>query len=113
MRIRHITDQHNVDADGILIDPLRVRHGVVVGARIAALAGAIDPHTHLNLGFPLHTLDDCLVAEALCEGAALLRDGDRFRVAVAHPAAYSDYGTVDTAARQIAWRRALTERLHD
>ncbi|HMO57585.1 MAG TPA: hypothetical protein PKA05_14020 [Roseiflexaceae bacterium] len=105
MRIRHLTAAANVDPDGFLIDPLLVRHGILVAGRIAALAGPIDPQTHLNLAFAEHHLDDCLVAEALVEGALLVRQADRFATAAARPAAYCDYGRVDTAARRSAWQQ--------
>ncbi len=63
MRIRHLVSADNVDGDGFVIEPLLVRHGLVVAGRVAELAGAIDPQTHLNLDFPDHGLDDCLIAE--------------------------------------------------
>jgi hypothetical protein len=92
MRIRHLAAIDNVDAEGFLRDPTQVRHGIVVAGRIADLAAPVDPLTHLNRDFPEHGLDDCLVAEALAIGAALLWDGDQMRFACAHPAAYAPLG---------------------
>jgi hypothetical protein len=72
MRIRHLTAAENVDTEGYLRDPALVRHGLVVGGQVAALAGPVEPLTHLNLDFPEHGLDDCLVAEQLAVRAAAL-----------------------------------------
>ncbi len=82
MRIRHIVAIDNVDAQGYVIDPLLVRHGIVLVGQIGDLAGPIDPQTHLNRDFLEHRLEECLLAERLERGAALLRDGDRFRMAL-------------------------------
>lgn len=106
MRIRHLTPRDNVDAEGILIDPLLVRHGLLRAGAVADLAGPVDPLTHLNLDFPEHGLDDCLVVERLAVGAPVLLDGDRFRTAQAHPAAYTSRGRVDVGARRAAWQAA-------
>ena len=107
MRIRHIVAIDNVDAQGFVIDPLLVRHGIVLAGQIGDLAGPVDPHTHLNRDFPEHRLEECLVAERLDRGAALLRDGDRFRMALARPAAYTSLGSVDVDRRWADWQRAL------
>lgn len=92
MRIRHITARANVDADGFLRDPRLVRHGIVVAGRVADLAAPVDPLTHLNRDFPEHGLDDCLVADELAVGARVLWEGDRMRLACAHPTAYAPMG---------------------
>jgi len=107
MRIRHLVAADNVDAQGYVIDPLLVRHGIVLGAQIADLAGPIDPQTHLNRDFLEHRLEECLVAERLDRGAALLRDGDRFRIAMVRTAAYISLGPVDVDRRRADWQRAV------
>src|SRR4051812_11546542 len=107
MRIRHIVAMGNVDAQGYVIDPLLVRHGIVLVGQIGDLAGPIDPQTHLNRDFPEHRLEECLVAEWLECGAALLRDGDRFRVALVRPSAYTSLGPVDVDRRRADWQRAV------
>lgn len=110
MRIRHLTAADNVAADGTLIDPTAVRHGLVVGGQIADLAGWIDPQTHLNRDFAAHHLDDCLVAEALQVGAVLLRHDERFVVVCAPATAYLPRGAVAQAALRSAWRERLGRR---
>jgi hypothetical protein len=107
MRIRHLVAADNVDAQGYVIDPLLVRHGIVLGGQIGDLAGPIDPQTHLNRDFLEHRLEECLVAEQLERGAALLRDGDRFRIAMVHTATYTSLGPVDVDRRRAEWQRAV------
>jgi hypothetical protein len=108
MRIRHIVAMDNVDAQGYVIDPLLVRHGIVLGGQIGDLAGPIDPQTHLNRDFLDHRLEECLVAERLDRGAALLRDGDRFRIAMVQATAYISLGPVDVDRRRADWQRTVT-----
>lgn len=107
MRIRHLVGSDNLDAEGFVAEPLLVRHGLVVGGQVAALAGPIDPLTHLNLDFADHALDSCLVAERLEVGAAVLRDGDRFREAFVRPAAFAAQGPVRREGQLLAWQRLL------
>ena len=107
MRIRHLVALDNVDAAGFVIDPLLARHGLVVGGRIAELAGLIEAATHLNLDSPEHRLDECLVAEQLAEGAPLLWDGDHFRLAGVRSAAFRRLGPVDLDARRAAWQQKV------
>jgi hypothetical protein len=97
----------NVDAQGYVIDPLLARHGIVLGGRIADLAAPIDPRTHLNHDFPEHQLDECLVAERLERGAALPRQGERFRTALVRRAAFARLGPVDVGDRRVAWQQAF------
>jgi hypothetical protein len=105
MRIRHLVSAENVDPTGFVIDPRLARHGMVVGGAIAELAGPVERLTHLNLDFPPHRLDECLVAERLEVGARLLRDDDRFQIASVRPNAYARLGPVDLDARRLAWQR--------
>jgi hypothetical protein len=107
MRIRHLIAQADVDSEGRILAPERARHGVVVGGRITALAGAVDPLTHLNLDFPDHHLDVCLVAEKLEVGASLLSIKDGWRLAYPHRGAFTHRGAVDVGARRMAWLVAV------
>jgi hypothetical protein len=107
MRIRHIVEIENVDSQGYVIDPLLVRHGIVLAGEIGDLAGPIDPQTHLNRDFVEHRLEECLVAEQLERGATLLRDGDRFRIALVRTSAYMSLGSVDVDRRRADWQRTV------
>src|SRR5690242_17451611 len=107
MRIRHLVALDNLDLDGVIVDPCRVRHGLVVGGHVAELAGEIDPLTHLNLDFPDHSLDECLVAARLEVGAPVLYDDDIFRLTVPRPDAYTHLGRVNTDTRRAQWQRQI------
>jgi len=110
MRVRHVTAAPNVRPDGSLIDPTAVRHGLVVGGKVAALAGLVDPRTHLNADFDAHGLEQCVVAAELAIGAAVQFDDNGLRLAWASDADYTPLGAVDTGARLVEWRAALTPR---
>lgn len=111
MRVRHLTAAENVAPDGSLIDPTAVRHGLIVGGRVTALAGPVDPHTHLNSDFEEHGLEQCVVVvDALVVGAAAHFGEDGLRLAWAADAHYRPLGPVDTQARLAAWRQARAGR---
>jgi hypothetical protein len=102
MRVRHLVAGPNV-ADGLIVDAAAVRHGLIVGRRVAALAGPIDPLTHLNLDFAEHRLDGAVVVAALEVGAEARLDGDGFAVARPRRSAFGRLGPVDVGARRAAW----------
>jgi hypothetical protein len=106
MRIRHVVAQDNVDETGVIRDPRRVRHCVVVAGRIADLSGEVDPVTHLNRDFPAHQLGPCIVAERLEQGAAVLHDDERLLFAKASPDELISLGPVDLDRRRIDWLAA-------
>ena len=110
MLVRHLTAAANVDSAGWLIDPGAVRHGVVVGGRVAELAGPVERLTHLNSDFEAHDLDRCVVAERLEIGAGVLRGSDGLVFASAAESAYQPLGRVDLTARGVAWRAAIAAR---
>lgn len=109
MPVRHVAEAANVRPDGSLIDPLAVRHGVVVAGRLAALAGPIDPATHLNADFADHGLERCVVVERLEIGSPVQLLPDGMRQAWADADAYRPLGQVDLDGRLLAWRRALAD----
>ncbi|MFN8634046.1 MAG: hypothetical protein U0893_09340 [Chloroflexota bacterium] len=110
MKVRHLTAIQNVAADGSLIDPLAVRHGLIVAGRIEALAGPVDPETHLNADFDEHGLEQCVVVERLEVGAPACFEEDGFRMAWAADAAYEPLGRVNISERLRAWRAVRTAR---
>jgi hypothetical protein len=111
MKVRHLTAADNVAPDGSLIDPLAVRHGLIVGGRVEALAGLVDPHTHLNADFAEHGLEQCAVVERLEPGAPACFEEAGLRMAWAAAAAYRPLGKVDLHARLREWRAARTAAL--
>ncbi|SDB95254.1 hypothetical protein GA0111570_11179 [Raineyella antarctica] len=107
MNVRHITHRRNVDEAGLLIDAEQVCHGTVQGGVIAALAGPVDPLTHLNRDFHEHELGECVVAEELVVGSAVLLDGEgHFLRASQRPGAKKSLGRVDLGARRSDWLAA-------
>jgi hypothetical protein len=111
MTVRHITSLDNVDDEGYLIDPLACRHGTISAGAIDALAGLVDPLTHLNRDFPEHQLDECVVAEQLAVGSSVTREPfGNFRRAVPRVTAMESRGKVDQGARRVAWLTRLRER---
>ncbi|CAA9219826.1 MAG: hypothetical protein AVDCRST_MAG77-420 [uncultured Chloroflexi bacterium] len=118
MQVRHLVARDNLSPEGRILDPTAVRHGALRAGRVYALAGPIDAETHLNLDFPDHHLDPCVVVESLTEGAAALAtpipDVDEpaspYLLAATAPTAYDHRGPVDVGARRTAWLAALRER---
>ncbi|MDQ3701006.1 MAG: hypothetical protein M3442_08825 [Chloroflexota bacterium] len=127
MTVRHVVDRANVGTDGYVLDPRRVRHGALRAGRVHALAGEIDPSTHLNLDFADHRLDACVVVERLEPGAAVIStppelgaphgiekpqwiDAPAVSLARVGPGAYDRLGLVDVGARRAAWLTAVRTR---
>jgi hypothetical protein len=113
MKVRHLTAADNVAPDGALIDPTAVRHGLIVAGRVQALAGPVDPLTHLNADFTEHGLEQCAVVERLEVGAPACFEEDGLRLTWAADDAYQPLGRVDLSERLRAWRatRAATPPL--
>ena len=109
MRIRHLVERENVDARGFVRDATAIRHGLIIGRRVSALAGPIDPATHLNRDFHEHLVDDCVVVERFVVGAPVVLDGDRFAIAQVATVAFAHRGPVDVDARRARWL-ALRQR---
>ena len=109
MRVRHLVARDNVDAGGQIIDATIVHHGLIVGRHVEALAGPIDPATHLNLDYADHGLDLAIVVEKLAIGAPVLLDPSAISFAVAGVArnAFTRMGRVDMGARRLAWQRSF------
>ncbi|HUH78662.1 MAG TPA: hypothetical protein VLY83_02065 [Methanoregula sp.] len=96
--IRHITAEENVSG-GSVIDPEKVRHGIITAMRIQELSGWVDPSTHLNLDFPGHLLQLAVVAESLEPGAKVLEKESRMMHAIVDPSVFRHYGAIDTTTR--------------
>jgi len=104
--IRHITAIDNVK-DNKVIDPQKIKHGVVTALKISDLSGWIDPVTHLNLNFFSHLTNVVFVAEKLEKGARMIMDGDKFMQASISPNAYGHYGDVDVMGRVLKMRNNI------
>jgi len=104
--IRHLTSIDNV-RDNEIIDPLKVKHGVITALRISDLSGWIDPKTHLNLDFPEHLMQIAYVVKKLEIGGEILLDGDRFMYVVINPKFFRHLGQVDVTERSVEMREAF------
>jgi len=93
--------------DNKVIDPKKIKHGVVTALKISDLSGWIDPVTHLNLNFFSHLMKIVFVAEKLEKGARMIMDGDKFMQASISPNAYGNYGDVDVEARALQMRNNI------
>jgi hypothetical protein len=101
-----LTAANNVAEDGSLIDPRAVRHGLIVAGRVSALAGSIDPTTHLNADFGEHGLEQVVVVERLEVGSPACFGEAGFRMAWAADSAYEPLGRVNVQERLRDWRAA-------
>lgn len=113
MIVRHAVARGNVDETGHIVEPPLARHCVVVAGAVHDLSGPVDPLTHLNAAFPDHELGECVVAESLEPGSAVLRD-DEGRMLFASPRRgyRQPLGRVDVDARRLAWLEVLRARRH-
>ncbi|MBA3944086.1 MAG: hypothetical protein H0X37_05930 [Herpetosiphonaceae bacterium] len=111
MHVYHLVARANVDAEGLIIDPQAVRHGTIEHGQVGALAGPIDPLTHLNLDFAAHRLEGCVLVEELAVGAQVPFSEGGFTIAYPQPSAFQFLGKVDQAGRRAAWlERTDTQR---
>ena len=96
--IRHLTALSNVN-NGQVVDPLKIKHGVITALKISQLSGWIDPPTHLNIDFPEHLVKVVNVAEDLSIGSKIVLESERFMSAYVDPRKYSHLGVVDEIDR--------------
>jgi hypothetical protein len=101
--VRHLVAEANVGRNGLVLDPRQVRHGTVRAGRVWALAGEVDPQTHLNLDFAGHRLESCVVVATLAGGAAVRVVDDGYRLATVAADAFHHLGAVDVGQRRAAW----------
>jgi hypothetical protein len=104
--IHHITAEDNV-IDGKVVNPLMIKHGIVTAMRISDLSGWVDPATHLNLDFPKHLVRTVIVADRLEINGAILREGERYAMALIDRTSYQQYGPVDEEERQNQLKSAV------
>src|SRR5919205_2343183 len=99
MLIRHCVEESNVDENFIVIDPAKIRHGVIAGGKLQSMSGFIDPASHLNLDYPDHKITNCIIVEKF-ENGAKVRVGDQgFIFAFVDRSSFAHYGFVDYMQR--------------
>ena len=105
MVVRHVVEASNVDDDGYVADPFKIKHGVVRAAKIWDLAGFIDFRTHLNLDFEDHRVTECIITSQFCKFAPVRMKPDGFVFAKVKSESYKHFGFVDIDARRIEWMK--------
>lgn len=110
MKVRHLVAAEDVDANGFVVDASRVRHGTLRAGAVYALAGPIDPMTHLNLDFPDHACDRCVIVERLEPGARVVTRREQLVMAQVPRAAFAARGWVNVGERRAAWLDATGRR---
>ena len=96
MKIRHCVEKPNIEAKSLLvIDPLQIRHAVINSGKISSLSGAIDPKSHLNLDYPAHLVDSCIICEKFELGSTIDISEGGFVYAKVRPDSYQHYGKYD------------------
>ncbi|HZC49343.1 MAG TPA: hypothetical protein VE244_09805 [Nitrososphaeraceae archaeon] len=99
MLVRHCVEESNVDENLIVIDPTKIRHGIVLAGRLQSMSGLIDPASHLNLDYPDHKITNCVIVEKF-ENDAKVRLGDRGLIfAIVDRSSFGHYGFVDYTQR--------------
>jgi hypothetical protein len=99
MLIRHCVEESNVDENLIVIDPAKIRHGVIAGGKLQSMSGFIDPASHLNLDYPDHKITNCIIVEKF-ENGAKVRLGDRGLIfAFVDRSSFDHLGFVDYTQR--------------
>ena len=99
MLVRHCVEESNVDENLIVIDPTKIRHGIVLAGRLQSMSGLIDPASHLNLDYPDHKITNCVIVEKF-ENGAKVRLGDRgLDFAIVDRSSFGHYGFVDYTQR--------------
>ena len=94
--IRHITEASNTEK-GRVVDPSKVKHGVITAGRISDLSGWIDPATHLNLDSPGSLVSSVVVSTKLEIGAPVCIQDGKFVFAWIDPRTCRHFGKVDAA----------------
>ena len=92
--IRHLTSNNNVN-NGEVIDPFKIKHGIVTALKISQLSGWVEPQTHLNIDFPRHLMKEVYVAESLSVGSRIILNNGRFMTAFVNNKDYQHFGAVN------------------
>jgi hypothetical protein len=99
MIIRHCVEESNVDKNGQVMDPMKIRHVTLKAGKIDSLSGLIDPASHLNLDYPDHKVTTCVIAEKFLVGAPARFSDQGLAFAFVSRSSFSHYGSVDYTQR--------------
>lgn len=99
MVIRHCVEESNVDENGQVLDPVKVRHVTIRGGKVESLSGIIDPASHLNLDYPDHKVTVCVIAKKFSVGANIRFSEQMLLFATVSRSSYTHYGSIDYTQR--------------
>ena len=110
MLIRHCVEESNVDENGQVLDPIKVRHVTIKGGKVESLSGYIDPASHLNLDYRDHKVTVCVIAEKFSVGATIRFSDQGLSFATVNRSSYAHYGPVDYTQRLTEMAAAVKEK---
>jgi hypothetical protein len=108
--IRHCVEESNVDENGQVLDPMKIRHVTLRAGKLDSLSGLIDPASHLNLDYPDHKVTTCVITEKFSVGAPIRFTGQGFSFAIVNKSSFTHYGSIDYTQRLAGMIDAVKEK---
>ena len=110
MLIRHCVEESNVDENGQVLDPMKIRHVTLRAGKLDSLSGLIDPASHLNLDYPDHKVTTCVITEKFSVGAPIRFSGQGLAFAIVNRSSFTHYGSIDYTQRLASMIDAVKEK---
>ncbi|MGI0002225.1 MAG: hypothetical protein ACRD42_03990 [Nitrososphaeraceae archaeon] len=110
MLIRHCVEESNVDENGQVLDPMKIRHVTLRAGKLDSLSGLIDPASHLNLDYPDHKVTTCVITEKFSVGAPIRFSGQGLLFAIVNRSSFIHYGFIDYTQRLASMIDAVKEK---
>ena len=110
MLIRHCVEESNVDENGQVLDPMKIRHVTLRAGKLDSLSGLIDPASHLNLDYPDHKVTTCVITEKFSVGAPIRFSGQGLAFAIVKRSSFTHYGSIDYTQRLARMIDAVKEK---
>ncbi len=107
MLVHHCVEASNINKKSFVVDPTKIRHVIVKAGKIEDMSGYVDPLTHLNLDFPDHRVDLCVISEAWEKGAKIRYCDQGFEVAIVPRVAFRHLGPVDSTQRLLDMKESV------
>jgi hypothetical protein len=108
--IRHCVEESNVDENGQVLDPMKIRHVTLRAGKLDSLSGLIDPASHLNLDYPDHKVTTCVITEKFSVGAPIRFTGQGLSFAIVNRSSFTHYGSIDYTQRLAEMINAVKEK---
>jgi hypothetical protein len=108
--IRHCVEESNVDENGQVLDPMKIRHVTLRAGKLDSLSGLIDPASHLNLDYPDHKVTTCVITEKFSVGAPIRFSGQGLAFATVNRSSFTHYGPIDYTQRLARMIDAVKEK---